>query len=170
MATDRRAFSRVGLPRGSAVDIGALSTRAAYKGPDVRNVVITTAAGQTATAVFTQNATVKHNLGPVGLTGTLAAAYLSFTQLPAGGTLACHLVAYDASGNAEIILTDTVNPEAFTVREGGAFTLATTNVELAPEDTLELHCVASDDAVGTAAQGARVTCLWTPTEATVPQR
>jgi hypothetical protein len=170
MATDRRAWSKVGLPRGSAVDIDALSTRAAYYGPDVRNVVITTAAGQTATAVFTQNATVKHNLGPVGFAGTLAKAFVSCTQLPAGGTLAVHLVAYDASGNAEIVLTETLNPEALTIREAGEFTLATTNVELAAEDTLELHCVASDDAVGTAAQGVRVTCLWSPTEATVPQR
>lgn len=167
MAVTKTGLSVRGLNHESAVDVAALSTVASYIGPDVRRVVITTAAGQTATAVFTQNATVKHNLGPVGIDATLAQAVISCTQVPAGGTLSVRLVAYDASGNAEVILTDTLDPEALTVREGSAFTLATTNVALAKEDTLELHCVASDDAIGTPAQGVQVACVWVPTESAV---
>lgn len=167
MATTKTGFSVRGLNEGSAVNVAALSTVAAYRGPDARSVVITTAAGQTQTAVFTQNATVKHNLGPVGMAGTLAAATISCTQVPAGGTLSWFLVAYDKSGAAEIVLTQSVDPEVATVRTAQTFTLATTNVELAADDTLELHCVADDNAVGTAAQGVRVTCIWTPAESTV---
>lgn len=166
---DKEKFSARGLNTFSAVDVDALSD-VARRHTEMRRVVIATAAGQKQTAVFTQNATVKHNLGPVGRIQTLKAAYLSCETLAAGGTLAVHLVAYDASGNAEIVLTATVNPEALTVREATAFTLAATNVELAAEDTLELHCVASDDAVSQDAQGVSVTCVWAPTETTPPTR
>ena len=165
MASQKEKFSRRGLHSESAVDVAALSTIAGYKGPDMRPVVITTAAGQTATAVFTQNATVKHNLGPIGIAATLAAATISFTQVPAGGTLSVQLVAYDASANAEIVLTSTLDPETATAREALTFALAGTNVALAADDTLELHCVADNNAVGTVAQGVRVTCLWAPVEA-----
>lgn len=147
------------------LDSGSASDRLAQK-VESRRVVITTAAGQQQTAVFTQNATVKHNLGPVGLYGTLMAAYISCEQAPAGGTLSVALVAYDKSGTAEVTLTSTVNPEALTVRAGTAFTLATTNVALDPDDTIELHCVADNNAIGTPAQGVSVTLVWNPTPTT----
>ena len=169
MAWNVTKLSDRGLQYQSGVDVGAL-TDVARRERDVRRVVITTAAGQKQTAVFTQNATVKHNLGPVGIAGTLKAAYISFEQLPAGGTLSVGLVAYDASGNAEIVLTDTANPEDDTVREGTALVLATTNVALAADDTIELHCVADDNAVGTAAQGVTVTLIWEPAESSTPTR
>ncbi len=166
---DKVKFSRNGLAYGAAVDVDALSDRASQVA-DHRRVIIATAAGQKQTAVFTQNATVKHNLGPIGRYATLAAAYVSCETLVAGGALTVGLVAYDASANAEVVLTATLNPEAFTVREGAACTLAATNVALDPDDTLELHCVADNVAVTQDAQGVSVTCLWDPTEATVPTR
>jgi len=158
-------FSEKGLNKGARVDVGALSDRAGYK-VESRRVVIATASGQKQTAVFTQNSTVKHNLGPVGVPSTLAAAYVSCETLAAGGTLTWKVVAYDASGDTEIVLTDTLNPEAATVREAAEFTIATTNVALDGLDTVELHCAASDDTVTQDAQGVSVTLVWTPTEET----
>lgn len=169
MAWNVTKFSDRGLQYQSGVDVGAL-TDVARRERDVRRVVITTAAGQKQTAVFTQNATVKHNLGPVGIAGTLKAAFISFEQLPAGGTLSVGLVAYDKSGTAEVILTDTANPEDDTIRTGASLVIAATNVALAADDTVELHCVASDDAVGTPAQGVTVTLVWEPSEASAPTR
>lgn len=166
---NKTAFSERGLPFGSAVDVAALSD-VARRERDVRRVVITTAAGQKQTAVFTQNSTVKHNLGPVGLAGTLKAAYISQETLAAGGTLSWKLVAYDASGNAEVDLTSTVNPEAATVREAQTFSLAGTNTALAADDTIELHCVADNSVVSQDAQGVTVTLIWEPTESATPTR
>lgn len=169
MSRARTAFSKRGLPYEGVVDIDALSLRARYRVERVP-VVIASASGQTQTAVFTQNATVKHNLGPVGIPSTLRGAYLSQGTLAAGGTLSCHLVAYDASANAEIVLTETINPEAATAREGLGFAIATTNVALAADDTIELHCTASDDTVTQDGKSLRVTLIWETTEETSPQR
>lgn len=159
-------FSERGINKfRTRVDIDALSPRA-KQFVETRRVIITTAAGQKQTAVFTQNATVKHNLGPVGLPATLKAAYVSQEQAPAGGTLSYRVVAYDASANTEIDLTDTIDPEVGTVREAQTFAIATTNVELAADDTVELHAVADNNVVGTAAQGVSLTLVWEPTEET----
>lgn len=158
-------FSERGLNKGARVDVDALSPRSAYK-VETRRVVIATAAGQKQTAVFTQNATVKHNLGPVGLPMTLVAAYVSQETKGAGGTLSFGLVAYDASADGEVVLTDTVDPEAATVREAQSMAMATTNVELAADDTVELHAVADNNAVSQDAQGVSVTLVWLPTEET----
>jgi hypothetical protein len=160
-------FSEHGLNKMyRRVDIDALSDRA-KRWTETRRVVITTAAGQKQTAVFVINTTTKHNLGPVGQVATLKAAYISAETAPAGGTLDWQLVAYDASANAEVILTDTsTDPETITVREAQAQVLATTNVELAADDTVELHCIASNNAVTQDAQGVSVTLVWQPTEET----
>lgn len=159
-------FSERGIDKyRTRVDIDALSPRA-KQFVDVRRVIIATAAGQTQTAVFTQNATVKHNLGPVGLPATLKAAYVSQETLGAGGTISLRVVAYDASANTEINLTDTLNPESGTVREAQTFTIATTNVELAADDTVELHAVADNNAISQDARGVTVTLVWEPTEET----
>jgi hypothetical protein len=166
MPTTKAKFSEHGLNSENAVDVSALSIIARDR-LDTRRVVIATASGQKQTAVFTQNATVKHTLGPVGIPGTLRTAHISFETKPAGGTLTVFLVAYDASANAEIVLTDALDPETAVDREGLAFVLAATNVELAADDTLELHTTASNDAIGTAALGVSVATVWTPTEATV---
>lgn len=163
MAT-KAAFSKHGLNPELAVDVAALSDTA-RRHVTTHRVVIATASGQTQTAVFTQNTTVKHNLGPIGVAGTLKAAYVSQGTLAAGGTLTMQVVAYDSSANAEIVLTDTLNPEAGTVREAQTFTIATTNTALAADDTLELHCAASNDAVSQDARNVIVTCVWEPTEA-----
>lgn len=115
---------------------------------------------------FTQNATNKHNRGPLGVPAKLIAAYASAKTVPAGGTLSIQVVAYDASANGEVALTETLNPEAagITVREGAALTLAATNVALAADDTIEIHCVASDNAVTQQQVDGTVTLVFFPTE------
>lgn len=157
-------FSERGLNKGARVDIGALSDRASYK---VTNHRIVLGATEADTAYFTQNETNKHSLGPLGFIGTLVSAHVSSSAVPAGGTLSWGLVAYDASANGEVVLTDTANPESITAREAQALVLATTNVALAADDTVELHCVASNDAVSTDGAQVCVTCVWAPTEETV---
>jgi hypothetical protein len=113
---------------------------------------------------FTQNSTVKTSLGPLGFQAKLAAAYLSFTTLPVGGTLTVRIVAYDATGNAEVILTDALDAEVGTVREGKPFVLATTNRVLNADDTIEIHTIASDDVVGTQQVGGMVSMLFDPVD------
>jgi len=167
MSRNKVGLSSRGLPFGAIVDVDALSIRSKYRVERVP-VVISSAAGRTATAVFTQNATVKHSLGAVGIPAILRAAYLTQTTLSAGGTLSCQLVAYDASANGEVVLTTTINPESATVREGQAFTLDTTNVALAADDTVELHCVASDATVTQDMKGGVVTLVWENIETDPP--
>jgi hypothetical protein len=166
---NKTAFSKRGLPYGAAVDVDALSDRAAWR-PITVPVVIATASGQTATAVFTQNTTVKHTLAPVGVPCILRAAAISQTTLAAGGTLSWAIYAYDASADAEIALTSGVDPEAGTVREAQTFTLAGTNVALAAEDTFELHCTADNNTVSQDARGVRVTLWVEPIESDPPTR
>jgi len=141
MAQNYDKFSRRGLARHTKVDANALTDLAGCK-------MIRVPWG-----AFTQNSTVKTSAGPLGFPGKIVAVYASAATLPAGGTLGDALVAYDASANAEIVITDTGNPEALTAREGATRTLAATNVALAAEDTLEAHTIASDDSVGTAQIG-----------------
>lgn len=170
MATDRRGFSKVGLPRSSAVDVDALSVRARSRAVSFP-VTYATAAGNTNAAYFVINATKKHRLGAVGIPGTLTAAYVSVDTVPAGGTLGWQIVAYDASANAEIVLTDTsTNPETITAREAQAQVLATTNVALAADDTLEIHCIADNNAVSQDAVGLSVTLVFENTETNPPTR
>lgn len=168
MARNVTKYSDRGQPWGQGVDADALTLRARQR-TVVYPVIISSAAGRTATAMFTQNSTVKHNLGPVGAVATLRAAYISQTTLAAGGTLSWKLVAYDASGNAEVVLTTTLDPEAGTVREAQTFALDTTNVELAADDTLELHCVADNNTVTQDAKGVVVTAVWETSESSTPQ-
>jgi hypothetical protein len=136
-------------------DVSALSLHARQK--NVRG----------ASGAFTQNSTVKTQLGPLGFAGTLKSGYFSFTQLPAGGALSIKIVAYDRSADAEIVLTDAADPETGTVREGKALVLATTNVALDADDTIEVHTIADNNAVGTAAAGGFVSLMFDPVEQTV---
>lgn len=115
---------------------------------------------------YTQNTTVKTTGGPLGFAGTLIAAYISYSTIPAGGTLGARLVAYDASANAEVNLTTVFDPETLTAREAAAMTLDTTNVELAAEDTLEFHTIASNDVVSNAGAGGFITCYFIPAAST----
>jgi hypothetical protein len=131
-------FSEHGLNKMyRRVDIDSLSDRA--KIIQIRQ--------QLPDSTWDLNTTLKHNIGSVGIPGTIVSAYLSQATLVAGGTLTGKIVAYDASANAEVNLTDTINPEAATAREGQALTLATTNMELAADDTLEFHATADNNAV-----------------------
>lgn len=151
--------------RITRVDLDALSDRG-KRVLDMRRVVIAAAAGQKATAVFVANTTVKHNLGPVGMPAILKAAYVSQETLVAGGVVSMRVVAYDSSANAEINLTNTLDPEVGVVREAQTFALATTNVALDADDTVELHCVADVTAISPDAQGVSVTLVWERVEET----
>lgn len=148
-------FSERGIPLYTRVDVDSLSPAARYK-------VLVLPVG-----AFTQNTTTKFSRGPLGFVGTLVSASVSFRTLPAGGALTLTVVAYDASANAEIVLCDAFDPEVGTVREASALTLASTNVELAAADTIELHSAADNNAVGTAAVDGYVTLVFDPTEDSV---
>lgn len=155
-------FSERGLNRDTKVDVGALSIRA-------RRQLIHLRPGPRTTP-FTASATVKHNFGAIGVAGTVKAAYISAGVLPNIATSATvALVAYDKSGNAEINLTDTFDVEDTTTtlvaREAAAMTLATTNVELAADDTFEVHAVAGG-AITTNATDLCVTVVFEPAEQT----
>lgn len=154
MAYKSKASERDMNP-GMRIDVAALSPASRYK-------VVTRPLGD-----FTQNTTTKFSRGPLGFAGTLVAAYESFRTKPAGGALSVTIVAYDASANAEIVLTAALDPEAATVREGQAFTLAATNVALAADDTIEFHCAADNNAVGTQQVDGYVTLVFQPTEDTI---
>jgi hypothetical protein len=155
-------FSERGLNRNSKVDVGALSIRARRQLFHLRPGPRTTP--------FTASSTVKHNFGAIGVPGTVKAVYVSTGVLPNIATSAtARLVAYDTSGNAEINLTDTFDVEdtttALVAREAAAMTLATTNVELAADDTFEVHLVAGG-AVTTNATDLCVTVVFEPSEQT----
>jgi hypothetical protein len=156
MASNRAKFSQQGLNPLARIDQAALSPVAR------RQMVIVAAIG-----AFTQNTTTKFSRGPLGCAATLKAAYASCRTAPAGGTLSVRVVAYDASADAEINLTNTLDPEALTVREATAFALATTNTALSPEDTIEVHSVADNNAVGTAIVDGFVTLVFERTEDSV---
>lgn len=153
MARNQAPFSRHGLHPHTRVDVGALS-------PQARRFARVIAGGN-----FTQDSTVKTQGGPLGIRAKLVAAYVSYATVPAGGTLAVQLVAYDASANAEVLLTEALDPEGLTAREGAAFTLAATNpAVLEPDDTLEVHQIASDDTVSQQQAGGFVVAVLEPVE------
>lgn len=154
MATNCSKFSEHGQPLFTRVDVAAAS-------PVLRRENIRGAGG-----AYTQNSTVKTSLGPLGFPGILEAGYFSYTTLPIGGALLVKVVAYDRSADAEIVLTDAIDPETGTVREGKAFVLAATNVALDADDTIEIHTIADNNAVGTAQVGGMYSLVFKPTEDT----
>lgn len=151
----KQKFSLYGVPLETRVDVDSAS-------PMLRQKNVRGASG-----AFTINSTVKTSLGPLGFPGTLVSGYFSFTTFPIGGALGIKIVAYDRSADAEIVLTDVPDPETGTVREGKAFALAATNVALDADDTIEVHTIADNNAVGTAAVGGVVSLMFKPTEDTV---
>lgn len=159
MAFNVKEFSKFGLPRQAGVDLAALTVSARYQVH--RFPIVGTA--------WVQNATTKHNLGTIGVAGTVRGAYFSGKTVVSGGTLTAQVVAYDASANAEVVITDAIDPEAATAREGLALVLAGTNVALAANDTLEFHAVASDASVTDITEGV-LTVIFEPSEASQPTR
>lgn len=116
---------------------------------------------------FTQNTSTAFSRGPLGFRAKLEAAYLSFRTLPAGGTLSNKIGIYDASANAAVDLTATLDPEALTAREGAAFTLAGTNPSvIEADDTIEVYSTADNNAVGTQQVDGYVTLVLIPAEDT----
>jgi hypothetical protein len=96
---------------------------------------------------FTASSTVKHSAGAFGYPGTIKAAYLSCKTLPNIATSATvRLVAYDASANAEVNITEAFDVEdtttALVAREAAAMTLAATNTAFDADDTIEVHVIA----------------------------
>lgn len=159
MAHNVKEFSKFGLPRQAGVDLAALTVSARYQVH--RFPIVGTA--------WVQNATTKHSLGCIGVAGTVRGAYFSGKTVVSGGTLTGQVVAYDASANAEVVITDAFDPETATAREGFPLVLATTNVALAADDTLEFHAVASDASVTDITEGV-LTVIFEPSEASQPTR
>lgn len=160
--TTRSKASETGWNPNRRLDVAAAS-------PVVRRKVLKLHAGPRTTP-FTASATVKHNFGALGYAGTVKAAYISTAVLPNIATSAtARLVAYDASANAEINITEAFDMEDSTTtlvaREAAAMTLAATNVALAADDTLELHLIAGG---AVTANGTDVVCvvIFEPTEDT----
>lgn len=123
------------------------------------------------TTPFTASSTVKHSCGAIGYAGIVKAAYLSTAVLPNIATSAtARLVAYDASANAEINLSEAFDVEDSTTtlvaREAAAMTLAATNVALAADDTFEVHLIAGG-AITTNATDLCVVVIFEATEDTV---
>jgi hypothetical protein len=133
-------ISRRGIARNVVVDTRALSDRA-----NTFQVRIPVGA-------FTQNDTIEAYGGALGVPAKLVRADVGWLVKPAGGTLELQIIAYDSSANAAIVLAEDFNPEDAGVvnRESTTITLAATNVALAAEDTLEVHVIASNDAVSAA--------------------
>lgn len=147
------SFAGTGVPRDSVAPLNNLSARA-------RLAVVAVTGG-----TFTQNATTLDGAAfTMPFAGILRAAYLAASTKPAGGTLTSTVTAYDASGNAAVVLCDAFDPETLTDREGAALTIAETNVELAAGDTIQLVNTASDDAVTAQAVGLAVTLVLEITE------
>ena len=156
MAVNQTKFSESNLPANTLVDLDSLSPRARYQQ--------VTLGGLT----YTQNATTYAATSyTLPFPGILIAANISAQVVPAGGTLAAIVAAYDASANAEIVLCDSFNPETLTAREGAALTVATTNVALDAGDTITIRGTSSNDTVTTQAQGLSVTLTFQVTEADV---
>lgn len=163
MASNRAKYSQRGQNRGTRVDVDALS-------PVARRRIRELHPGPRTTP-FTASTTQKHNFGAAGFAGIVKAAYISTAVLPNIATSATvRLVAYDASANTEINLSDAFDVEDSTTtlvaREPGAMTLATTNVAIEANDSLELHLIAGG-AVTTNATDLVVVIIYEPTEDTV---
>lgn len=157
-------FSERGLNPLQAIDFNSLDIRARFR-LDSRAVVV--GSTEAATAYFVINSTKKHSLGPLGLgPALLTGAIISTRVVPVGGSLTCKLVAYDASADAEIVLTDAFDIETITAREGGSLVIATTNVALDAADTIELHCISDNNTVTTDANALKVTMYWNPSQPT----
>ena len=163
----KAAFSRYGKAPQAIIDADSASDRLAYKILTFP-LYYSTAAGAANAGYFVINTTKKHSLGPVGIPGYVRDCYVTFSTIPAGGTLSHKLVAYDASANAEVVLTAAPNPEAATAREGQQLAPTTTNILLAADDNLEYHAVASNDTVTQDAVEVRVTVVFQPVEASPP--
>jgi hypothetical protein len=149
-------FSESNLPANTLVDLASLSTRARLQQVTIGGLT------------YTQNATTYAATSyTLPFPGILVAARISAQVVPAGGTLAAIVAAYDESGNAEIILCNSFDPETLTAREGTALTVATTNVALAAGDTITIRGTADNNAVTTQAQGLSVTLTFRVTEETV---
>ena len=166
---NKAAFSDKGLPYGAAVDVDALSDRAAVSFVTVP-VVLSTAAGGQATAYFTQNTTTNHPLGALGVPSRLVSAIVSSDRVPVGGTLSWQIVAATTDGTTFTVLTNTADPETITANVGQALTAATTNNNRAATDVFFLRATADNTAVGTDARNVKVTLVFKAIEATPPTR
>lgn len=160
--TTRSKASETGWNPNRRLDVAAAS-------PVLRRKVLRLTPGPRTTP-FTASSTVKHNFGAIGYAGTVKAAYISTGVLPNIATSATvRLVAYDASGNAEINLSEAFDVEdtttALVAREAAAMTLAATNVALAADDTFEVHAVAGG-AITANATDLCVVVIFEPTEDT----
>lgn len=169
MPTTRSAFSRVGLPYESAVDVDALSDKAKLHSVIVP-VVIGTAAGGTSTAYMVINATTDHPVGTLGVACTLVGASYSSDRVPSIGTGSVSVWAATTDGTTKTQLFDANDPEALTVNVGRPLTLSSTNRALASTDVLFFRCVADNSTITTDLRNVKLTLHYVVTEADPPTR
>lgn len=151
-------FSDAGLPFEARVDILSLTDRAAWR-PVTFQVLTGSAPLSENTAVFVQNASTDHVLGPAGIPCYVRAATVSSSRVASLGAGSYSLYVATTDGTTKTLLTNTVDPEAITANVGSAFTMAATNRLIAATDVFFLRATADNNAVGTDARSVRVT-LW----------
>lgn len=147
-----------------AVDVAALSDRAAVRVLTFPLIALAAPNGASA-AVFTQNTSTDHVLGPLGISGTIVRAMVSTARVPSLGTGSFSLYAATTDGTTKTLMTNTVDPEAMTANVGATFTIASTTARAAT-DVLFLRCTADNNAVATDASAVKVTVLVVPTDTT----
>ena len=165
---NKTAFSRRGLPYGSAVDVGALSDVAA-----VSDLVVSVLVGAQPLAAnanyFVQNASTNHVIGPLGRAGIITALAISSARLASLGTGSYSIYAATTDGTTMTLLTNTLDCETGTANVARSFTIAGTNRALAATDVLFLRCTADNTAITTDLSTVKVLVGIVPTD-TAPTR
>ena len=168
MAT-RTRFSKFGLPYGSAVDVAALSDKAAAK--QLTFVPVVGAQPVAAnTAYFVINASTDHFLGAVQSAGTVVAASVASGRVANIGT-GTYSLYKSTDGSTKTLITNTIDPEAVTAFVPSNFTMVTASSAnvLAAGDQLWLRCTASNATITTDASAVKVMVQFIPTD-TAPTR
>lgn len=165
MAT-RTRFSKFGLPYGSAVDVAALSDKAAAKNVSFAAVVGAQPASAN-TAYFTINQSNDHFLGFVNEACTVVSAKVASGRATNLGTGSYSLYK-STDGSTKTLITDTVNSDTVTAFVPSSFTMVTASSAnvLAAGDQLWLRCTADNNTVTTDASAVKVMVQVIPTDTT----
>lgn len=118
-------------------------------------------------AAITQNATTTAYVGNLGVRGIILAVYGAAATVPivSGGTVSWN-VRVSVAGAAAVTQA-TIDPTALTALIGGAATLQTTNdaLVIGATDYITVTSVCSNNSVGTAEVGPKITIMFLPLEA-----
>lgn len=165
----RTRFSKFGLPYGSAVDVAALSDKAAAKHLSFVPVVGAQPVAAN-TAYFVINTSTNHFLGTVPMACTVVAANVASGRVASLGA-GSYSIYKSTDGSTRTLISNTVDPEAVTAFVPSAFTILTTSSvnTLAAGDQLWLRCTADNNTITTDASAVKVVVSVIPTD-TAPTR